>query len=335
MPAPLSPERLQGPLPPLILLLGEEDYLLEACLARILAHAVEPSLADFNCDVLHGEDLKGEELFVLAAAYPMMADRRLVAVRAWDKAPASVQEDMASYCAAPSASTCLVLCARSLDRRRKSVKTLLAAAEVHEFKTPTGAALLSWMKDWCSGRGRELPQESAQRLAERFEGAPLRLVAQELEKLALLSPEDGRIEPELLATAIGLEAGADAFALNEAILARRPRQALAILGGLLRNPETLHQALAVQVRLFGRLWFALQLKQRRLDDRAIAEALALNPWALRKQLGAASSWTPEQAAAACRELRETDLALKGGSALDEGQLMTGTVLRLCRPTTSP
>lgn len=335
MPAGLTPARLRGSLPPVLLLTGPEDLLLEETLDLLLEHAVDPATAEFNRDVLHGEDLKGEELFALAAAYPMMADRRLVVVRGWERAPASVQEDMAAYCAAPSPTTCLVLCAGALDKRRKAVKALMAKAETHVFEAPPIARLPRWMIERCARAGRELPPALAAALAERLEGAPLRLVAMELDKLVLLSPEGGAIDEGHLAAALGLEKDAGPFALQEAILGRRSARALEILVSLLRNPEAVHQALATLIRAFGRLWFALRMQQGKgLDADGTAKALGLNPYMTGRLLSLGRGWTPDDAARACRELRDLDLDLKGESPLSERQLMTGTVLRLCRPTTS-
>lgn len=334
MPAALDAKRMSGSLPPVIVLVGEEDLLLEETLDLLLEHAVDPATAEFNRDVLHGEDLKGEELFVLAGAYPMMAERRLIAVRGWDRAPASVQEDMARYCAAPSATTCVVLCARSLDKRRKAVKTLLQKAEVHEFKPLDGGRLPRWMSERCAREGRELPAASAAQLAEQLAGAPLRLVAMELDKLLLLVPEGGRIGEAELADALGVDQGADAFALQDAILRRESARALAILTALLRNPEAVYQALATLIRGFGRLWFALQLQARGHGAEGVAGALGLNPYMVKRLLAAARGWTVMDAGTACRELRDLDMGLKGDSPLSERQQLTGRVLRLCRPTTS-
>ncbi|TAE21514.1 MAG: DNA polymerase III subunit delta [Candidatus Kapaibacterium sp.] len=72
--------------PPVLLMFGEEDFLLEEAYNTLVEAAVERNgMESFNVDVIDGSDISQETLVEMASAYPMMSERRVVAVRHFDK----------------------------------------------------------------------------------------------------------------------------------------------------------------------------------------------------------------------------------------------------------
>ncbi len=72
--------------PPVLLMFGEEDFLLDEAYNALVEAAVERNgMESFNVDVLDGSDVSQETLVEMASAYPMMSERRVVAVRHFDK----------------------------------------------------------------------------------------------------------------------------------------------------------------------------------------------------------------------------------------------------------
>ena len=335
---PTVEDMRQGKLRPVYFLFVDEEYLVDQALRRFMDHAVDPAQADFNRDLFYGEDLRGEELFRLAASYPMLAERRLVVVRGIERAPKRVHDDLLVYLEQPSETTCLVLGAGKVDRRRKVFQALKQRACAMEFKRLAPARLPGWMIDRCRERDFELPRELALQLAEQLAEAPLRMVAGELDKLMLLVPPErgGRIGAEEAACALGMEPEATAFNLADAVFAREAGRALSILGSLLRASSASYGLLPALQRGFARSWYIARLRDAGRRSSEMARLLGngggrkLGDWQIKKDLERIRGWDTGSIVRACGRLLEADLALKGGSPLSEKQILSSLVLELCR-----
>src|SRR5579885_2743814 len=60
---------------------GEDDYLKDEDVHRLIEAAVEPATRDFNLEILRGSDVDAETLGSILGTPPMMAERRVVVVR--------------------------------------------------------------------------------------------------------------------------------------------------------------------------------------------------------------------------------------------------------------
>lgn len=327
---PSAEEVARGPLPPVVLLCGEEEYLLEEAFRRFWDHATDPAMADFNRDMFQADEVNREELFSQAASFPMMAERRLVALRRCEKASAALLADLANYLEHPSPSTCLLLTASSVDKRRKVWTRVAELGQVYEFAPLPTEQLAQWLVEACAARGNPLAPALAHRLAEQLGPSPLRMAEQEVEKLCLLAGEQRPIEGADLATALGMEPGADNFALVDAILARQETRALAILPSLLQQPDTLYTLTPLLGKSLSRFWFMRQLQDRGLSEDQIAAKLGLNAWLVRKNLQFSRNWPLPRLESAVQAILDVDLGLKGESPLAPPQQLFQLVLRLCR-----
>ena len=109
-----------GKLDPVYFLFGEEEFLIEEALDRIVAATVDESTRSFNYDLLHGTDITTNEIIERASAYPVMADRRVVVVKDIDRTfslrgKPDEHSPFARYLASPSPTTLLVMTAATSD----------------------------------------------------------------------------------------------------------------------------------------------------------------------------------------------------------------------------
>ncbi len=108
--------------PPVLLMFGEEEFLLDEAYQRLVEAAVDEETGSFNFDLLEGSESTPETVVEMASAFPMMAERRVVAVRHFDKlvsgrggSRAEQKSPLASYFTAPSPTTFLILLASVPD----------------------------------------------------------------------------------------------------------------------------------------------------------------------------------------------------------------------------
>jgi len=71
----------------MVFMFGEEEFLLEEAYTTLIDAAVdrENPMAAFNVEVFDGSDLSQETLVEMASAFPMMAERRVVVVKHFEK----------------------------------------------------------------------------------------------------------------------------------------------------------------------------------------------------------------------------------------------------------
>ncbi len=316
--------------PPIKLLFGEEDFLLEARLAELLETVVPESARDFNQDVFLAEEVQPEAVFRLASSYPVLCDQRLVVLKGMERASAALLRDLEKYSRAPSPSTCLVLCCAKPDKRKSLWKKLVKAPGSEEFSRPSVHELPEWMSRRLAGEGIELPREIARSLAMHLEGAGLRQVSGEMEKLSLLVQSDGRnkVEDEDLATVLGMPANYSVWNLIDAVFARDARVACGILKELLQLPSMEFMLTGAMARSFGRAWLASQFGSNRAE---MTRALGLRgDWQAGNLLKQIRGWQPASLSRASRMIRDTDMDLKGGGALPAKVRLSQLVVELCR-----
>jgi DNA polymerase-3 subunit delta len=327
---PAEEEVRQGPLPPVVLLGGEEEYLVEQALAVFWDHATDPALAEFNRDLFQADEADREQVFAQAASFPMMAERRLVVLRRCEKAPAALLNDLAVYLERPSPSTCLVLLASTVDKRRKVWTRVAELGWVFQFDPLKGQALSRWLAQACAARGHALSARLADRLAEQLGSVPLRMAEQEVEKLCLLAGPEQPIQDEELATALGMEPGESIFDFADALLGRQTERALRILRSLLRQSDAAYTLVPFVGKSLGRAWFMLQLQGQGLGQSQISQRLGLNDWAVGKALQAARGRTAPGLEEALAHVAEADMGLKGDSPLSPAQVLFQMVVRICK-----
>lgn len=105
--------------PPLILLYGQEPFLVEQVVQRIRAAVLGDEKDDFNDHQFSGKGARIDEILDVAQTYPVFAPRRLVTVRSFQDMQAQEQEKLSGYLDQPSPETCLLLLADKIDNRRK------------------------------------------------------------------------------------------------------------------------------------------------------------------------------------------------------------------------
>ncbi|MGA1495350.1 MAG: DNA polymerase III subunit delta, partial [Rhodothermales bacterium] len=70
---------------PLYLLHGEERWFIDRLQEILLETALEPHEKDFNLDILYGNETDVRSALTACQAYPMMAERRVVIIRDFDR----------------------------------------------------------------------------------------------------------------------------------------------------------------------------------------------------------------------------------------------------------
>ncbi|MDA8101205.1 MAG: DNA polymerase III subunit delta [Nitrospiraceae bacterium] len=227
----------KGTILPLYLFFGEEEFLIQEAVDLIIGQAVDPASRDFNFTSLHCKGTAASELVGLAQTLPFMADKRVIIAREVDAFKGADLEQLASYLADPSPSTCLVLIA---NQPRYDKKTVTSAVEKRGAVTRFYALLDREMPAWIERRaktfGITLQRDAVQYLWQAL-GNDLQAISGELEKVAIAARDKKAVTFADVKAVVGDFREYATFDLADAVGKKNREKAFLILSRLLLEGE--------------------------------------------------------------------------------------------------
>ena len=122
---------------------GEDDYLKNEELRRLIDAAVDPATRDFNFETLRGAEIDAETLGSIVGTPPMMADRRMIVIRDVNALKKDARAMLDKYLKSPAPDLVLVLLVSRRVLRRTRV--YLATASALEFEPLSGNRIPKWI----------------------------------------------------------------------------------------------------------------------------------------------------------------------------------------------
>ncbi|MDX1419743.1 MAG: DNA polymerase III subunit delta [Rubricoccaceae bacterium] len=317
-------------LQPLYFFYGEEGFLMDELQALLIEHALAPPERDFNLDVAYGPEASAPALLAQCAQYPMMAERRVVVVRAFEK----LEENrlFTAYAERPNPhAVVLLLCNGKPNLSHHPYRALKQHAVWAEFKPLYDRQMPGWIAQRLKAKGYKPEGAAAQMIAEAV-GPDLRTAATEVDKLAAYVGEQKRVTEDDVIRAAGHSREHNVFELQKAIGQGEHARALAICEALLgqaanRRSEAIG-IVAVLGAYFTRLWKLSGCLRRRMPEKEMARHIGVSPFFLREYLTALRSFHAPDLARAFEALLAADDELKGGSKRDARLVLTLTLTRL-------
>lgn len=317
----------EGDIGPLYYVYGDEPYLVERGVKRLLERAVSPDFREFNLTVFYGGEAKGDEIIEAAQTLPMFAERRVVLVRKSGALSAAALEMLAGYVQDPVPSTCLVFQGEKIDQRKKFFVELKKNGSLVEYKRPYENQLGPFIREEAAAHGKRLEPAAIELLAY-FVGNNLQDLATQVEKIALYvgSREHVRVDD---VKAVASDTKVDSvFDLANALGEKNLDKALRTLQTILRDGEAPLMVLAMMTRHFRQLWRVRELVDRKVPSQEISKAAGIHPYFIRGVMAQAGGYAPSAFRTIFERFFATDLALKtsGGKAVD---LLERLVMDIC------
>lgn len=317
----------EGDIGPLYYIYGEEPYLVERGVKRLLARAVSPDFREFNLTVFYGGETKGEEIVAAALTLPMFAERRVVLVKKSGALAPAALETLSGYVQDPSPSTCLIFQGEKIDQRKKFFLDLKKGDRLVEYKRPYENQLGLFIRDEAATHGKRVEPAAAEMLAYLV-GNNLQELAAQLEKVAMYVGERETVRVADIREAVSDTKVDSVFDLANALGEKNLGRALRSLRTILRDGEAPLMVLAMVTRHFRQLWRVKELVSRKVPSQEIAKAAGIHPYFVRGIMEQAGGYTLAEFRVIFERFFTTDLALKtsGGKPVD---LLERLVLDLC------
>lgn len=231
----LERELKQGKLAPVYLLFGPEGYLRDEAARAITDEALRDTLLrEFNESTFSLTQTEAHMAIATAEQLPMMASRRVVRIKDFNKLPEDDEEILLRYVGRPAESSVVIFVADDLDKRRTLNKALLEKCAAFEFNHPKDAELKIWLKSYVRSLKAELDEHTLQRIVELV-GNDVRILFNEVTKLATAAMPSGRITIDLVNALVGRSRELSNFELADHLVARNRKLALQTLKHLLAD----------------------------------------------------------------------------------------------------
>ncbi len=342
--------------PPILLMFGEEDFLLEEAYTTLVAAAVEQNgMEQFNVDNFDGGDITPEALVEVASAFPMMAERRVVAVRHFEKMnvgrgkDAEKKSPLAAYFRNPSPSTVLILVAEADDlnglksalsnpKQQEKAKKKLAAVkfpynlllqhgEWIEFAKLRESALPSWAANRFKALGREIAPDACELLVAQA-GESLRDLHNEIQKIITFAPNKDRLTREDIAEVIGVSKNYNIFELQRAIGERQLSKALEITQRMLVVSRQELMIITMLTRYFMILWKLTEITQQTQSPFEMGKAVGVDQYFITEYLAALRKYSRTAIERAFYALCDADIAIKSSSSEDNDVVIQKMLMRI-------
>jgi DNA polymerase-3 subunit delta len=318
----------QGPILPLYLFYGEEEFLIQEAVDLIIKRVVDPGASDFNFNVLHCRDTPVSEIVALALTLPFMSEKRLVLVKEVETLKAADIDELTPYLNDPSQSTCLVMISNQGKYEKKSVAAAVdARGAVTRFYPLLDREIIAWIEGWARARGLSLQHDAAQHLLQII-GNDLQKIKNELEKVQIYMKQNKVITFDDVKTIAGDFREYSTFDLADALGQKNREKAFLILSRLIQEGEQ-------PVGLLG----GIAWNFRRLMRAKSMEAAGMNFGEIKRTLNVifhqSASFQEQMRSFSMEELRNAfDIMLGADRALKSGTLsgrliLERMILKLC------
>ncbi len=209
----------------------------------------------------------------------------------------------------PDTTVLVLLVDEVLEGNSALLKASQEYGKVIQSTLPKGVGLENWIAKRAKSIGVAIQPEAVTMLAN-FIGSQLRLLANELDKLAMYVGESAVITVEDVRKLSAQVQEARIFDFTDALAQRDRTQALDILHDLLADGEPPLKLISMITSQVRSLLLVKELAQKGLRVAQISSTLGIVPFVAEKALRQVGKFSTSQLEASYRQLLETDAALK-------------------------
>jgi DNA polymerase-3 subunit delta len=309
---------------------GPDDFSRAEKIAAMRTALGDPATAEMNMAVLDGRTLRLNDVRQHTDAMPFLAAKRLIIVNGYLSYLADKSEELQALTAylaqLPPTTDLIFVEIESLPPRHPVLE--LAGSGVMHFAQPGRDDLRGWIVKRAKEHGAII-EPSAAELLGRLVGPHLRILNNELEKLALYVAGQRPIQKADVDLLVPYTEDADQFGLSNAIGQRNARRAYDQLHKELdegSNPMAILGSIAAQIRAL------IEVKDMAERGRSPAEIAAAKGWksdyAAKARLKEAANFSMPRLEQILEMLLEIDVAIKTGR-MDSLLALDTLIARLC------
>jgi DNA polymerase III subunit delta len=323
----------KGQFAPVYFLFGEEPFLTEELEREIVSYALQAHERDFNFDLVYGAETDARNVIGLCSGYPVMAQRRVVVVRDFDKLEEN--REFQSYLQQPNPScVALLTCFGKPNLSKHPYRALRQHAVSVEATSLRDREMPGWIERRLKQSGYSIEPQALQMLVD-FLGTDLRGADKELQKLQTFLGDRTSITADDVVLASGQTRDISVFELQRAVGEGRYNDAVRTGERLLQQASNVAGEsliiISILTSFFLKLWKLTPLAAQRLPEPAIAGQLGVRPFFVKEYQNALRRYGPDGVERALAAVLAADFAIKGGAAHDPRTTLVMLLRRIMQP----
>jgi DNA polymerase-3 subunit delta len=326
---------------------GRDDFSAHEALDALRAELDADGALDDNTTRVDGASAKPDELLAVCQTLPFMSARRLVVVHGLSsrfeaergrrrgkrkkEAELGPWEQFAQALTTLPETTALVFVEGDISGENPFLKALPPDTRVQAFAPPKQGEVAMWIKRRAERHGVALDARAIAALAALV-GNQLWTLDGEIQKLGVYAGGGAVTEDDVRAL-VSFAREPSVFAMVDATIEGRPRDALDLLQRLLAEGEPPQRLLTMVARQYRFLIQTKELMAKRLRAPEIAGRLRMQGFVVQKLIKQAPAYSIERLRTAYRMLLDADLSIKRGQFDEETalQLLLVELAALAQP----
>ena len=294
---------------PVYLFIGEEDYFKEEAINNIVSRILTKETVQFNYDVLRAEDVSAEEVYKLAVSVPMLADKRVILIKNFEKLKNT--EIIEKYVDNPSQSTVLIFDSGKNSLKSDFFKKLKNRSFYAEFKPLYDNQIKDWIKIYIESKGKKLDIADVSFLYECV-GGDLRSIINEIEKICIYSGDEINISRDTILKVIGISRDYNVFELRDAVGDKNISRSIQIVNKMIDSGENEVGIVVMLTKYFTELGKVKELFIGKTKYNEISEKTGIHRFFLNKYIENSKKYDWPQIRKNFEYLLDTDRKLKTG-----------------------
>lgn len=291
---------------PVTLLVGEEEFLADRAVSRIVASVREQD-PEAEASQLTPDDAVAGRLAELTQP-SLFGERRVIVLRSAQDLTKDAVAEVSSYLGAPSEDVTLVLVHAGGKKGAKLLETAkkTGAATINCAKITKMRERVDFVRAEVHGAGRTITEDAARSLLDAV-GTNLREIANACGQL--VADTAGSIDEDVVARYHRGRADVSGFTVADRAIEGRTTDAIEHLRWALQmgvSPVLITSALAQGLRSLAKVAGASG------QGAALARELGMPPWKVDRARQQLRGWGPEGLSDALRAVAEADAQVKGG-----------------------
>jgi len=318
-------------LPPILLLFGEEDFLVDSAYSQVLDLVKSKQIDDFDLTIVNGADVTEDFIVSTCLSYPFLSTQRVVIVKHFElislqpisKKKSDPSPALLTYINNPNPSTMLVLFSQEKKiwglsksiRSKKEIRIpypyqhIIEKYDWIEFQKIADSSLPKWLTDTSKTFGFDMTPEASEGLLYQI-GTNVRELYNELEKISTYTKGKKTITYDDVVEIVGMSREFSVFELIKAFNERNESKTITIMMHLLEHDKVELMIVASLARQILQLWSLKEglMEQRQVND--VLELSGINRYFFDEYKAAAQNYSLSELDAMIVDLTEIDTKLK-------------------------
>lgn len=313
-------------IPSLVLLYGQEPFLIDKAVRSLRKAVLGADRDDFNDHLFNAREASPGQILEAAMTLPVFAERKMVTIKEAQRLSASDLDQLIGYLDDPVPETCLLLVADKIDSRRKFFQLFKKNGVVVEFKPLAEKQLPQFIRQELGRQDVEVSADALSLFCGLVNGS-LHEIHAELDKLVNYIGERTLIDVKDVQAVVSRGRAENVFELGRSVGQGQAARALVLVSRLNAAGEPPLRTLALLVRHFRQLWKVRELQVQNCPARDIAKVAGVPYFVVDGLVQQARRFSKKDFIAAFELFLETDLAMKSSGA-DSAALLDQLVLKL-------